>query len=393
MKISFFLDSFPVYSETFIYNQIIFLINNDCDVKIYSIKNGNSFLHEKMLVYNLDKRVTYLRNGLSFILFKNLIINFHISCYILLNLKFRKALFYINNLDHFLSLDNSLITHTHFGHTGELIGFLKNIGLLRKTEIVHSFHGFDLLLNRSEYYRIKYTNLFKYGKCFTVNSKYTFGILEKITGVRFETIQLLPVSVNTQYFSKNIMELPKSFRMIFIGRLISWKAPILAIMITQILNDKGFPVFLDIIGDGNERKDCDDYIVINKLQEVVTLWGVLDQKDIKLKLEEASVFIAPGITDPITGRAENQGLVIQEAQSMELPVLVSDAGGMEYGLIDGVTGYVIEEGNIEAFAEKIIFLFNNPDFGIEMGKKGRQFVKENFDTNGRGNRLIDIYQS
>jgi colanic acid/amylovoran biosynthesis glycosyltransferase len=392
MRISILLDSFPTFSETFIYNQIYFLIDKGYNVTVYSIKGGKTIIHEKVSIYNLEEKVIYLRHGFQFMAIKNFLKFPIVSIKNLKILSLKKYLFYLNNLDIFYCL-NGTITHSHFGHTGELIGFLKNIGLLRKTEIVHSFHGFDLLPNRSEYYRIKYKNLFKYGKIFTVNSKYTLELLENISDVKPKSICLLPELLDTKYFSKSMIKSPKSFRLIFIGRLISWKAPILAIMIIQILNDKGLPVFLDIIGDGNERKDCEDYIVSNKLQEVVTLWGVLDQKDIKLKLEEASVFIAPGITDPITCRAENQGLVIQEAQSMELPVIVSDAGGMKYGLIDGVTGYVIEEGNIEAFAERIIFLINNPDFRIEMGKKGRQFVKENFDSNVLGLELLEIYKS
>ncbi|WP_075352584.1 glycosyltransferase family 4 protein, partial [Algoriphagus marinus] len=296
-----------------------------------------------------------------------------------------------NNLDFFLTIDEFKITHTHFGHVGELICFLKKIKLLKKCEIVHSFHGFDLLPNHQKYYQFKYENLFKFCKYFTVNSKYTYNILEDFPNVESKKIRSLPVSLDTSYFSNSDFKPNKDFRIIFIGRLIDWKSPINALKILQILHEREFPIFLDIIGEGPERKSCEDFIQANNLQEYAFLLGALDQKDIKVKLSQSSVFIAPGITDPKTSRAENQGLVVQEAQAMELPVIVSSAGGMKYGLIDGVTGYVVEENDIEGFVEKIIHLFNFPEIIEEMGKRGRKYVQENFDYKVLGKKLLEIY--
>ena len=75
-----------------------------------------------------------------------------------------------------------------------------------------------------------------------------------------------------------------------------------------------------------------------------------------LMVASSDIFLLPGITEVSTGRAETQGIVILEAQSMELPVLVSDAGGMKYGVNNNHTGYVIAESCINSFVEKILLL-------------------------------------
>ena len=103
-------------------------------------------------------------------------------------------------------------------------------------------------------------------------------------------------------------------------------------------------------------------------------------------------FLFPGIHEKGTGRAETQGLVIQEAQAMELPVVVSDAGGMKYGLLDGVSGFVVQEGDIEGFAEKIELLINNGQLRVTMAKAGRNFVVQTFDTRILGDKLMQIYE-
>ena len=108
-------------------------------------------------------------------------------------------------------------------------------------------------------------------------------------------------------------------------------------------------------------------------------------------MRKANFFVLPGITEE-TGRAETQGLVIQEAQAIGLPVIVSDAGGMKYGLIDLETGFILPEGDINAFAEIIKKLIQNPKLAENLGKKGRQYVVENFDSKVLGERLLKIYK-
>ena len=108
-------------------------------------------------------------------------------------------------------------------------------------------------------------------------------------------------------------------------------------------------------------------------------------------MDNSDIFLLPGIHDEITGRAENQGLVIQEAQAMNLPVVVSDAGGMKYGLINNETGYVIKEKNIDEFVEKLNILIDNPFLRLSMGIKGRKYVVENFDSKILYKKLISYY--
>ena len=108
-------------------------------------------------------------------------------------------------------------------------------------------------------------------------------------------------------------------------------------------------------------------------------------------LELADVFLLPGRIDPITKRVETQGLVIQEAQAMEIPVIVSDVGGMKYGLRQGKSGFVIKEGKIMDFIAAIEKLILNPKLKTNMGIEGRKFVKDNYDMRILTKRLLEIY--
>ena len=72
-------------------------------------------------------------------------------------------------------------------------------------------------------------------------------------------------------------------------------------------------------------------------------------------------------------------LTLQEAQLMEKPVIATNVGGIPELMKDGKTGFLIEKNNPEELFEKLSLLLNNPENAQEMGKKGKEFVKNNFN--------------
>ena len=72
-------------------------------------------------------------------------------------------------------------------------------------------------------------------------------------------------------------------------------------------------------------------------------------------------------------------LTLQEAQLMEKPVIATNVGGIPELINDGETGFLIEKGNSTELFEKLSLLLNNLKKSKEMGKKGREFVKNNFN--------------
>ena len=72
-------------------------------------------------------------------------------------------------------------------------------------------------------------------------------------------------------------------------------------------------------------------------------------------------------------------LTLQEAQLMEKPVIATNVGGIPELMKDGETGFLIEKNNPEELFKKLSILLNNLEKSKEMGNKGREFVKNNFN--------------
>lgn len=395
-KVLFFIDSFPNYSETFLYNQIYFLLDNHYEVEIVAIKENiisNNGLHKKMFEYDLFSRVKFMKHGINGRLFFNFLYFPIFSLRLFNKIPLKKAFLYIQNFHLFSKYNSFNLIHAHYGHIGIIVCDLKSIGFFKKSKLICSFHGEELLIINKDSYPKRYSSVIKFCDSITVNSYYILNLVNECIGNLDHKVSILPECLDINFFNPNkrVHRENNMIKIIFCGRFIKWKAPILAIKIAHELIKLKKDITLDLIGDGSEYEACREYIISNKLEDRILLHGILTQEKIIEFLNNSDIFLFPGIREEFTEKAEAQGLVIQEAQAMKLPVVISDVGGMKYGMKDNSTGFVLAENDMTGFVEKIILLIEDTNLRMKMGERAREFVSKNFDISILGKQLINLY--
>ena len=75
---------------------------------------------------------------------------------------------------------------------------------------------------------------------------------------------------------------------------------------------------------------------------------------------------------------EGFGLVVSEALWKETPVIAGNAGGIPLQMTGELSNYLVN--TVEECAEKIVYLLENPEVGIRLGKLGKKIVQQNFLT-------------
>jgi colanic acid/amylovoran biosynthesis glycosyltransferase len=401
---------FPSVSETFIINQINSLLDKGVKVSLFAFRKvDTTIIHQSLIKHNLLDKVQYFINppvnkGMRLLVFfkwtlKHFFsINWRLFFKSLNVIKYGKDAYTLKlffEAQWFLIPYKFNLIHAHFGINGNRIAYLKAYGIIPKqVKLINTFHGYDLMPNQLNHYKEEYKYLLKEANAFTVNTPYLESLLGQINIFNKHSF-ILPVGLDTSFFKQNsIKKHTEYFDMVFCGKLILLKGPDLAIDILNQLHELGHTqVRLHMIGNGQLRKLLEKQAKSLNLMEHVYFYGALSQKDIIHRFEQTDVFLLPGRYDRETGRAETQGLVIQEAQSMGLPVVVSDVGGMKYGLLPNESGFIIEEGDINNFAKAIEKLILTPNLKNEMGKMGRKFVKLNYDNKGLVKKLLDIYKN
>lgn len=407
LRIAFVVNNFPAVSEPFILNRMIALINKGHDIAIYSYdKRIGDLNHGLVDQHNLIEKCNYYKIGelrriiLFFLQFFEKIckkVNFFPSKLPdwffekRFALRYDPAFWFKNDTNSFDAIE------VHYGFNAVPLAYYKSKGHFCTSKLIVTFHGCDLIPSQLSRYKIAYKMVFDHFDAITVNSPYLKELMCSICKNK-EKVYQVPMGIMPAKFLPDITKhqtaANNDFIVLFVGRLIDWKGPDLAIeIINELVKERGYSnIHLRIVGDGNMKEQLANMISNYGLEQNVYLAGSLSQEMLFDEFAHAKVFLLPGLHNPITGRAETQGLVIQEAQSMEVPVVVSDAGGMKYGLIDGKTGFVVKQKDAKGFADKIEYLVNNESVRMEMGKAGRSFIIEHFDSHKIADTLLDIYK-
>ena len=194
-----------------------------------------------------------------------------------------------------------------------------------------------------------------------------------------EYFELLGVKINKIYrfgyfrsvnVNKKLTVDSSIVSLIFVGQLIERKGVTLLLEVIKIIANTNNPFHLTMIGMGNSENVLQEFINKNQLQNVVTLLGVINSKNITNYIERADLLILPSIFD-------GWGMVINEALQSHIPVLVSDKCGAKELIKHQKNGLIFEGNNIKSLIENIqFFLQLSPaerdvmkNYASDMGEK------------------------
>lgn len=402
MKIAFIVSGFPTLSETFILNQITGFLDLGHDVQIFAESNPEEKkVHTDVKKYQLMKRVHYINmphNKIKRILKAIFLIirNFHKSPLKILKslnlFKYSKtalSLRLLYSLIPFLDKNFDII-HCHFGPNGIIVVYFKEIGIPGK--YVTSFHGYDV----NSYPKIAgedvYNNLFKNGDLFTANTNFTKQQILKL-GCQGGKIIILPVGLRIERFkfSTRKVHSRETLKILTVGRLVEVKGHKYAIQAVAKVVKKHKNTEYLIAGDGPLKKELESLVLKLGIKKYVRFLGAVNQDEVIELYRLAQIFVLPSVTAS-DGAREGQGLVFQEAQASGLPVVSTLCGGIPEGVIDGKSGFLVPEKDVDALAEKLEYLIEHTEVWPEMGRYGCKFVEGKYDIKKLNQQLVKIYK-
>ena len=86
-------------------------------------------------------------------------------------------------------------------------------------------------------------------------------------------------------------------------------------------------------------------------------------------------------------------LSLKEAQLMKKPVVATNVGGVPEMMIDGKTGFLVQQGNYEQIIDKLSLLLEDKELAKKMGNEGRKFVEETFNWELVTKNFIKVVES
>lgn len=154
-----------------------------------------------------------------------------------------------------------------------------------------------------------------------------------------------------------------------VGRLEKQKGQKHLIELAKLLNKKGLNFKIIIAGSGPLEAELKSLIQTNNLEGQIQLIGF--QADVKSFLNSIDIFVFPSLWEGF-GNAMVEGMA-----EKVVPVAFNLTSNPEI-IIDGENGFLVDHPNLSLFAEKVLYLADNPQERLKMGELARETVIGNF---------------
>ncbi len=255
--------------------------------------------------------------------------------------------------------------------------------------IVH-FHGADAVRHSVlKKHKLQYNEMFDYAtKVISVSHEMTSRLI--LIGCKREKIVYNPYGPNDSFFNVKLTSANNQF--IAIGRFVEKKAPHLLILAFHKVIRKYGKARLVIAGDGALLDSCKDLVFALGIENHVNLPGRISPEEYKNYLKESIAFVQHSI-EAQDGDMEGTPVAILEASAAGLPIISTKHAGIPDVVIDGETGLFCRERDINAMADNMIWVLENRDAALEMGKKGKERIKNNFSMKRHIDGLTKIIES
>ncbi len=173
--------------------------------------------------------------------------------------------------------------------------------------------------------------------------------------------------------------------LIFTGRLVDQKDIITLLKAFSLVVQRIPKTLLLIVGSGNQGMLLRRLATELELNDNVIFTGSIEHGKV-------SEYIAACDIYTISSIFEGTCIAMVEAMVAGKPVVATRFAGANDLVIDGETGYLIEQKDYNKFAEAIIMLLNNPELSKEMGRKGAKRIDELFSGNQNIDKVIRLWE-
>lgn len=173
--------------------------------------------------------------------------------------------------------------------------------------------------------------------------------------------------------------LPKRIGMV--ARLSAEKGIDRAIYAIKEIQKKGVNAELHIMGEGPEEEKLRQLAEELHISKQIVFRGFI--QDVKRELADCSLFVFT----PQYG--EGTSIALIEAMALTLPCIVMDTPAMSEVVVDGLTGYVVPDGDIETLGGKIAYLLTHEEERKRMGRAAKERAHTHFNLNTIVKKLAD----
>lgn len=232
----------------------------------------------------------------------------------------------------------------------------------------------------------------------TFVSRYTRGRFAAAFGPA-AGLEHLPSGVDTERFRPDAAareELRARYRLggrptvVCVSRLVPRKGQDMLIRALPVLRERVPGAALVIVGGGPDRNRLHGLAADAGVTDHVVFTDGVPADELPAHYAMADVFAMPCRTRGAGLDVEGLGIVFLEASATGIPVVAGDSGGAPETVLEGQTGHVIDGRDAEQLVDTLSLLLAHPDRAAKMGRRGREWVTEQWRWDTIAARAADL---
>ena len=226
-----------------------------------------------------------------------------------------------------------------------------------------------------------------------VNSNYMKNEVQRLFGLPYDKINVIPNGVNLQLFSN--VNVDYDFRrqyamdnekiILYVGRLVYEKGIQNLIAAMPKILDRYHDSKLIICGRGGMIDELREQVKYLGIDNKVYFAGYCDSKKMQKMYKCADVAVFPSTYEPF-------GIVAIESMLSGTPTIVSDVGGLNEIVEHGVTGMKSYAGNANSIADSVLALLFDSKLCASISQNAIKKVKENYNWAKITDNTYYVYQ-
>lgn len=152
-----------------------------------------------------------------------------------------------------------------------------------------------------------------------------------------------------------------------------------------ILKEKKIKFIIQFVGNGDKN-------YIEELKRVIKEYRLENEIVFVGRTNNVSLFYQEADIIVVCSKAEAFGRTTVEAQLAGCLVIGADVGATPELIEDGKTGYLYKHGNIEDFAEKIVYALNKRKISKKIAVNGREHAYNLYTKERNAKNIINLYK-
>jgi glycosyltransferase involved in cell wall biosynthesis len=197
-------------------------------------------------------------------------------------------------------------------------------------------------------------------------------------------VSVIPNAIDTSIFRRDFSAENKrddqAIRLLFVGAIGKLKGERDLIEALAILRERKPEINIKVSFLGYGAENLKDFCNESGINEFVEHLGAVSMTERIGFYRKADVFVLPTY-------AEAMPMSVIEAMAAGLAIITTNVGGIPELIEDGADGILFSPGDVSGLAEKILFLLENENIRINIGRKAREKARAQMDFKAYAEKL------